>query len=77
MGSIKIIFDKLKKYKNPIKYWRKKGVEIGDNCSICASVSFGSEPYLIKVGNHVRLTENVKFITHDGGVWVLRKMYSI
>lgn len=58
---------------SPEKYARKKGVKIGSGCEIYRNVFWGSEPYLIKVGNNVRITEGVKFITHDGGVWVLRE----
>ncbi len=54
---------------------RKLGVKIGDRCEIHKSTSWGSEPYLITVGDHVRITKNVQFITHDGGVWVLREKY--
>lgn len=53
---------------------RKQGVEIGSGCEIYRDVYFGSEPYLIKIGNNVRLTSGVKFCTHDGGIWTLRKM---
>lgn len=31
---------------------------------------------MVEIGNHVRINSNVTFITHDGGVWVLRKMDS-
>ena len=55
-----------------IKYLRNNGVIIGDNCEIYKSASFGSEPWLIKLGNHVRVNSGVQFITHDGGYWVLR-----
>lgn len=51
---------------------RKQGVRIGVGCEINKSVSFGSEPYLITIGDYVRITSGVKFITHDGGIWVLR-----
>lgn len=34
--------------------------------------AFGSEPYLIKIGKHVEITNGVIFITHDGGIWSLR-----
>ena len=51
------------------------GGKIGQNCEIYSSVLFGSEPYLIELGNNVRITEGVKFITHDGGLWTLRNMY--
>lgn len=48
------------------------GVRIGNNCEVYQNVSFGSEPYLIDIGNYVRITNGVTFITHDGGMWVLR-----
>lgn len=54
---------------------RNRGVRIGERCEIHPSTSWGSEPYLISVGDHVRITKNVQFITHDGGVWVLREKY--
>ena len=38
------------------------------------NVEFGSEPYLITIGKNCRITYGVKFATHDGGVWTLRKM---
>lgn len=51
---------------------RKRGLTIGSNCELHKSVFWGSEPYLISIGNDVRITDGVKFITHDGGAWVLR-----
>lgn len=75
---IKLIIKKIKiRLGNQIQYQnylRKLGVKIGDNCEIYKDVSFGSEPYLIDIGNHVRITSGCKFITHDGGVWVLREI---
>ena len=47
----------------------------GGRCEIYPSAEFGSEPYLITLGNHVRINSGVKFITHDGGMWVLRYLY--
>jgi acetyltransferase-like isoleucine patch superfamily enzyme len=29
---------------------------------------------LIQIGNNVRITRNVQLITHDGGLWTLRKL---
>ena len=52
---------------------RHLGVSIGEDCDIYSTAEFGSEPYLVKLGNHVRVNHHVRFITHDGGVWVLRK----
>lgn len=53
---------------------RKKGVVIGSNCDISKTANFGSEPFLIKIGDNVRITQRVQFITHDGGLWVLRNL---
>ena len=57
-----------------IKILRKKGIKIGDGCEIYSKITWGSEPYLINIGNNVRITSGCKFVTHDGGVWTLRKM---
>jgi len=53
---------------------RKKGVKIGNNCEIYPSSNFGSEPYLVEIGDNVRISSNVKITTHDGGLWVLRNL---
>ncbi|MFR1295915.1 MAG: hypothetical protein ACLSBH_11080 [Coprobacillus cateniformis] len=49
-------------------------MKIGEECEIYKDVVFGSEPYLIEIGDHVRITNGCKFITHDGGVWVIRQL---
>ncbi len=56
-----------------IDYLRWRGVKIGENCNI-HSYDFGSEPYLIELGDHVQITRDVLFFTHGGG-WVLREEY--
>lgn len=52
---------------------RYYGVVIGESCEIFPDVTWGSEPYLIEVGDRTRITNGVKFVTHDGGLWTLRK----
>ncbi|SHK25471.1 transferase hexapeptide (six repeat-containing protein) [Rubritalea squalenifaciens DSM 18772] len=59
---------------NPIKASKSIGVSIGTDCRLCGLIDWGSEPYLIRLGHHVSIT-NSKFITHDGGVWVFRDRY--
>ena len=54
------------------KYLKKIGVRIGEGCEIYKTANFGSEPYLITIGNHVRINAGVHLVTHDGGCWVLR-----
>lgn len=53
---------------------RRQGVTIGMGCDIDKNAYFGSEPWLISIGNNTRITRGVQFITHDGGLWVLRHM---
>lgn len=53
---------------------KRMGMEIGNDCEIYPNVNMGSEPYLISIGNHVRITSGVSFITHDGCVWVVREL---
>lgn len=55
------------------KLARFNGVKIGKECDI-KNVSFGSEPYLISIGNRVQITDGVKIFTHGGG-HVLREKY--
>lgn len=70
---ITIIYEYIYKQVNCISYWRKKGMSIGERCIIASdSLKMNSEPYLISIGNHVRINSGVELITHDGGVWVLR-----
>lgn len=62
---------------NPIAYARAVGVKMGDDCRLLNTTpaTFGSEPYLVQLGNHVTITSGVRFMTHDGGVWVFRHDY--
>lgn len=56
-----------------IDYAKYLGVNIGDN-NFINTRSWGSEPYLITIGNHVQITDNVIFNTH-GGAHVARRTY--
>ncbi|PSW57452.1 acyltransferase [Photobacterium leiognathi] len=53
-----------------IRFSRYKGVKIGNNCRIYIK-DWGSEPFLIKIGNKVTVTSGVRFITHDGSTWLV------
>jgi acetyltransferase-like isoleucine patch superfamily enzyme len=61
---------------NRAPYFRECGVRIGEGCRIFSRRpfrTFGSEPYLVRLGNHVTVTAGVRFITHDGGTWIFRE----
>lgn len=48
------------------QYARRQGVNIGKDCLI-ATRSWGSEPYLITIGDRVAVTAGCCFFTHGGG----------
>jgi acetyltransferase-like isoleucine patch superfamily enzyme len=50
---------------------RKLGVKVSEGCRIYTG-NFGSEPWLVSIGNRVTVTSGVKFITHDGTAWLMR-----
>jgi acetyltransferase-like isoleucine patch superfamily enzyme len=49
--------------------FRKQGAQIGLNNRIELR-DLGTEPYLIKIGDHCTIAPYVSFMTHDGGTWV-------
>lgn len=55
---------------------RSIGVKIGQDCRLVGEVIWGSEPYLIEIGNRVSIS-NSRFVTHDGAVWVFRDKNNI
>lgn len=58
---------------SPEKYARHIGVTLGKGGFI-STKNFSTEPYLIKIGNFVRIAPGTTFYTH-GGTWTLRKKY--
>lgn len=67
---LKGLWSRVHKRVDPIGYARSIGVSVGDGCRLI-NVSFSTEPYLVRLGDHVSATAT-RFETHDGGVWVLR-----
>lgn len=61
-------------HRDPVAYFRSLGAEIGVGVEIYGATwfTFGSEPYLIRIGDHVTISHGVDFITHDGGLRVIR-----
>lgn len=60
------------KLKDPYKIALSNGLNVGVGVSVMGGCGFGSEPYLITLGDRVRLSFDVTFITHDGGTWAFR-----
>lgn len=68
------LFRKIYRKIFPLQAAIKEGMQVGTGVSIVSpmSTSFGSEPYMITIGNHVRISGGVMFSTHDGGTWAFR-----
>jgi acetyltransferase-like isoleucine patch superfamily enzyme len=64
-------------HRDPVRYFRRQGVEIGEGVEIFGAnlFTFGSEPYLVSIGNRVTISHDVDFITHDGGMRIARDQY--
>lgn len=75
LNVLKQVVKKYMAKTSPVKYLRSIGVNVGENCKIFSLEpgSFGSEPYLVSIGNDVIITNGVKFVTHDGSSFLFRK----
>ena len=69
---IQKLVKRYKKSKDPVAYARSIGVSVGGGCRLL-STNFGTEPWLITIGDHVLVSGNVTFLTHDGSTWVFRE----
>lgn len=79
MGIVRRIkhlyYDAIYRKLHPLNYAKKVGVNFtsgGGNVHIYGNVAWGSEPWIITIGDNVHITDGVKFITHDGGTLLYR-----
>ena len=56
----------------PLEYAIKIGVNVRGGVNLYGNVAWGTEPWIITLGNNVHITDGVKFITHDGGTLLYR-----
>lgn len=52
-------------------YARFLGVKVGKDCRI-QTTCWGSEPWLVEIGNRVTITDETIILTHDGSTWLVR-----
>ncbi len=76
-GWLKSTYERARYRNNKSAYARKLGARVGERCKIHANVKdcFGSEPWLISIGDHVLIATGVHLITHDGGTFVFIDEY--
>lgn len=53
----------------------KQGMKVGKNVRFLGNHNFGSEPFLIEIGDDVTVSTDVTFVNHDGGTAVFKKFY--
>ncbi len=60
---------------NPGKYAKKVGVILNGSLYIYGGNRgmFGSEPFMIEIGDNVHITGECQFLTHDGSTLIFRK----
>lgn len=57
-----------------IKLAMNRGLKIGKNIYIQGVPNFGSEPFLIEIGDNVTIAEDVSFINHGGDARVTKQI---
>ena len=64
----KIMFKNKASGREYISYLRQKGMTIGEDVILYAPTKIEIDeqyPWMVKIGNHVRITQGVTFLTHD------------
>lgn len=71
---LRVINKILKILLRPKLFATVSGVSVGSDCIIMTK-EFGSEPYMIQIGDRVEITSGVRFINHEGSLWCVRNLY--
>jgi acetyltransferase-like isoleucine patch superfamily enzyme len=63
--------------RDPVGFARRLGVTVGRDCLFVGvnRETFGSDPYLVTIGDHVGIAAGVRFLTADVGTWLFRREY--
>lgn len=77
MTIVERLLDRRRAQRDPVAFARSLGVKIHGSVRFYGidRSMFGSEPWLITLGDNVYITAGCQFITHDGGTLILRKTY--
>ena len=77
IGHLRVLMTDIRYRHNKSAYARKLGVRVGERCKIHCNPRecFGSEPWLVTIGNHVLIATGTHFVTHDGGTFVFIDEY--
>ncbi len=75
--ALRLPLDRLRIARDPVGYARSLGVTIGKQAIFAGLTrgTFGSEPELITIGDHVGIGAGTGFVTHDGCVRIFEDEY--
>ncbi|MBS1573104.1 MAG: acyltransferase [Bacteroidetes bacterium] len=57
-----------------IEICKTKGMKVGKAVIFVEAPDFGSEPFLIDIGDRTKITAGARFINHDGAMYTIRSM---
>ena len=57
-----------------IEVCKQRGMKVGKDVIFIEAPAFGSEPYLIEIGDRTKITAGATFINHDGAMYTIRSM---
>lgn len=57
-----------------IEICKSKGMKVGNEVIFVEAPDFGSEPFLIEIGERTKITAGCRFINHDGAMYTIRNM---
>jgi acetyltransferase-like isoleucine patch superfamily enzyme len=60
----------LRRFGHGVVAARSMGVSVGEGCRIYSG-DFGTEPWLVSIGNRVTVSIDVHFLVHDGVGWLV------
>ncbi len=68
----RVFYRKIAGNLDPLKYARKIGVNMNGKVFLTGGVLWGTEPWIITLGDNVHISDGVRFLTHDGGARLFR-----
>lgn len=57
-----------------VEICKQRGMKVGIDVIFIEAPAFGSEPYLIEIGDRTKITAGCTFINHDGAMYTIRSM---
>lgn len=57
-----------------IEVCKNQGMKMGENVKIFGKVNFGSEPYLIEIGDKTQIASGTTFVNHAGTTKTIRRL---